>query len=260
MSAETDFLGNVVDIKKLKESVFSYINLRLGSGMVENELDPEHYENALIRAVEVFQTRSSGAVEESFAFIKTQTGVQVYTLPEEIQYVRQIWRRSLGDLGNAGTQIDPFSQGYLNVYILNSGRAGGLLNYELFKDYEFQVDRMFGGQIDFNFNSITKQLTLVRKPYGNNETLLLQTYNLKPLVQLLVDYRSLTFIKEYAYCLAKHTLGTARSKFGSIAGPGGGTTLDGESLKNEALAEMDKLHEDISNFRFGETPTSFIIG
>jgi hypothetical protein len=260
MMAEETVNGNVVDIQKLKQQVFSYVELSLGSQMVEVELDPAHYETCLQRAVEVFQTRSSAAVEESFAFLSTQKDVQIYTLPEEVQYVRQIWRRSLGDLGNAGTQIDPFSQGYLNVYILNSGRAGGLLNYELFKDYEFQVDRMFGGQIDFNFNSITKKLSLIRRPYGTNETLLLQTYNLKPLVQLLVDYRTLTFIKGYTLALCKHALGEAREKYTAINGPGGGTSLNGAALKAEAMGEMDKMHEDISNFRFGETPVAFIIG
>ena len=132
MSEET-VNGNVVDTDKLKNQIFDYVRFMLGDQMIEVELEPEHYENALTRAVEVFRTRSSAAVEESFAFLSTQKDVQNYTLPQEVQYVRQIWRRSLGDLGNAGTQIDPFSQGYLNVYILNSGRAGGLLNYELFK-------------------------------------------------------------------------------------------------------------------------------
>ena len=251
---------NVVDLAKLKNNVFDFAKLMLGDKMTEVELDPEHYENALTRSVEVFQTRSSAAVEESFAFLTTQRDVQIYTMPEEVQYVRQIWRRSLGDLGNAGTQIDPFSQGYLNVYILNSGRAGGVLNYELFKDYEFQVDRMFGGQIDFNFNSITKKLTLIRRPYGTNETLLLQTYNMRPLVQLLTDYRSLTFIKEYVLCLCKWQLGQAREKFGTIPGPGGGTTMNGAQLKAEAQLGIDKLHEDIGNFRFGETPLGLVIG
>jgi hypothetical protein len=251
---------NIVDLNKLKQGVFDYIRIRLGDKMVEVELDPEHYENALTRAVEVFQTRSSAAVEESFAFLKTQKDVQIYTLPEEVQYVRQIWRRSLGDLGNAGSQIDPFSQGYLNVYILNSGRNGGLLNYELFKDYEFQVDRMFGGQIDFNYNSVNHKLTLIRRPYGTNETLLLQTYNMKPLVQLLTDYRTLTFIKEYAYAICLSELGHARSKFSSIPGPGGGTTLDGASLLTESDKIIEALHLDIINYHFGETPLGLIIG
>ena len=252
--------GNVIDTDKLKNQVFDYVRFMLGDLMVEVELESAHYENALTRAVEVFQTRSSAAVEESFAFLSTQKDVQNYTLPQEVQYVRQIWRRSLGDLGNAGSQIDPFSQGYLNVYILNSGRAGGVLNYELFKDYEFQVDRMFGGQIDFNYNSITKKLMLIRRPYGTNEILLLQTYNLKPLCQLLVDYRSLTFIKEYTLNLCKMELGNAREKFASIPGPGGGTSLNGAALKAEAQAGMDKLHEDIEKYRFGEQPLSLIIG
>jgi len=259
MSEET-VNGNVVDTDKLKNQIFDYVRFMLGDQMIEVELEPEHYENALTRAVEVFRTRSSAAVEESFAFLSTQKDVQNYTLPQEVQYVRQIWRRSLGDLGNAGTQIDPFSQGYLNVYILNSGRAGGLLNYELFKDYEFQVSRMFGGEIDFNYNSITKKLMLIRRPMGTNEILLLQTYNMKPLCQLLVDYRTLTFIKEYTYALCLRELGHARSKFASIPGPGGGTTLDGQTL----LAEADKLievaHLDITNYRFGETPLGLVIG
>jgi len=252
--------NNVVDINKLRQDIFDYVKLRLGDKMITVELEPEHYQNALQRSIEVFRTRSSAAVEESYAFLTTVKDVQVYTMPEEVQYVRQIWRRSLGDLGNAGTQIDPFSQGYLNVYILNSGRAGGVLNYELFKDYEFQVDRMFGGQIDFNYNSITKKLSLIRRPYGTYETLLLWTYNLKPEVQLLTDYRSLTFIKEYTYALCLSELGHAREKFAQIPGPGGGTTLNGSALKAEAKELMDGMHQDISNFRFGETPTALIIG
>jgi len=94
----------LVDVKKLREKVFSYTRLMLGEGMVDVELDPEHFDNALTRAIEVFRTRSSAAVEESFAFLATQTDVQIYTLPEEVQTVMKIWRRSIGDVGNAGSQ------------------------------------------------------------------------------------------------------------------------------------------------------------
>jgi hypothetical protein len=251
---------NIGSLDVLKNRVFDYVKSRLGDKMVEIDLEPFHYEQALTRAQEVLQTRSAAATEESFAFLAVQNDVQIYTLPEEIQYVLQIWRRSLGDLGNGGSEIDPFSQGYLNVYILNAGRSGGLLNYELFKDYEFQVDRMFGGQIDYNYNSITKELTLIRKPCGENERLLLQTYNFRPLVQLLSDPLTLTFFKEYTYALCLSSLGHARAKYNSLISPGGGTSLDGASLIAESQALMTELDTALSNYRFGGTPLSFIIG
>ncbi|VVC05182.1 Uncharacterised protein [uncultured archaeon] len=245
---------------QMKQSVFNYVQLRLGDKMVRVELPPESYENSLTRAVEVFRTRSNAAVEESFSFLKIEKDVQIYVLPQEIQFVRQIWRRNIGDLGNAGSAVDPFSQGYLNVYILNSGRNGGLLNYELFKNYEFLTSRFFGGFINFTFNSVTKKLTLHQKPYGDIETVMLWTYNLKPLVQLLTDYRTLTFLKEYTYALCLSELGQAREKYASIPGPSGGTTLNGAALKAESAELIQKLHEDIQNYHFGEEPLGMIIG
>jgi len=250
----------LVDVKKLREKVFSYTRLMLGEGMVDVELDPEHFDNALTRAIEVFRTRSSAAVEESFAFLATQTDVQIYTLPEEVQTVMKIWRRSIGDVGNAGSQFDPFYSGFLNSYMLNAGQSGGLLTFELFSGYSQMVSRMFGGEIGFNFNSVTKKLTLIRQPRGTGERLLLQIYNLKPEVQLLSDFKSLTFIKEYVLALSKKALGEAREKYGTIIGPGGGVSLNGQSLKAEGQAMIDKLHEEITLYKFGEIPLGIIFG
>lgn len=249
-----------VDIQKLRQEVYDYVELRLGKGMVDVELDPEHMQNSLKRAIEVFRTRSSGAVEESFAFLALQKDVQIYTLPIETECVVKIWRRSMGDLGNGGSQFDPFSQGMLNLYILNGARTGGLLSYELWSQYSFQVGRMMGAEIDFTFNSVTKKLSLIRRPLGNGESVLLQVYIKKPEYQLLADYKSLTFIKEYTLALSKITLGEAREKYGSIIGPSGGVTLNGSSLKNEGQSMIDKLHEDIQNYKFGETPLGILLG
>jgi hypothetical protein len=55
-------------------------------------------------------------------------------------------------------------------------------------------------------------------------------------------------------------LGEARGKFNTIAGPQGGTTLNGESLKNEGQAEMERLDNEINNYQEGGTPFSFVIG
>ena len=56
------------------------------------------------------------------------------------------------------------------------------------------------------------------------------------------------WIQDYALALAKYTLGEARSKFSTIAGPQGGTSLNGDSLKAEAQVELDKLDEELRNY------------
>ena len=55
-------------------------------------------------------------------------------------------------------------------------------------------------------------------------------------------------------------LGEARGKFNTIAGPQGGTTLNGAELKQVGVTEMEKLDDEISNFAEGGTPHSFVIG
>jgi hypothetical protein len=67
-------------------------------------------------------------------------------------------------------------------------------------------------------------------------------------------------LRDHAYAKAKFMLGEARSKFATIAGPQGGTSLNGDALKSEAQAELDKLEEDLKTYAEGGTPLGFIIG
>ena len=77
---------------------------------------------------------------------------------------------------------------------------------------------------------------------------------------LLNDPQAFPWIQEYAYALVMMSIGQAREKFSSIAGPGGGTTLNGGALKAEAKELLDKLEEDINNFIDGGTPMTWVIG
>jgi len=55
-------------------------------------------------------------------------------------------------------------------------------------------------------------------------------------------------------------IGEARSKFASIAGPQGGGTLNGDALKAEAQAEMEKLEQEVGDATAGGTGYGFLIG
>jgi hypothetical protein len=68
------------------------------------------------------------------------------------------------------------------------------------------------------------------------------------------------WVRDYTLAVCKVMLGEARSKFGNIAGPQGGTTLNGETLKQEGMAMMEKLDQEILLNMEGGNATSFIIG
>jgi len=230
-----------------KQQVFDFCKAMLGDGMVDVELDPIHYETALNRALAVFRQRSDNAVEESYVFLNLLVDTNEYILPAEIQQVRQIYRRSIGSRtggGSGGTVFEPFNLAYTNTYLLSSTNMGGLLTYELFAQYQELVGKMFGSFINFTFNSQSKKLRIEQRP-RTEESVMLLCYNVRPDFALISDTYSGQWIKDYALANCKMMLGQAREKFAQIAGPQGGSSLNGAALKTEAQTEMDKLMEDL---------------
>ena len=85
-------------------------------------------------------------------------------------------------------------------------------------------------------------------------------YNYRPDENLLEDYLAKQWIKDYTVATCKYMLGEARSKFAQIAGPQGGSALNGDALKAEAQAEMEKLEADVSTQVAGGAGYGFLIG
>ena len=90
--------------------------------------------------------------------------------------------------------------------------------------------------------------------------MLLWTYNLKPEIQLLADFQIQQWIRDYMVAVSKMIIGEAREKFGTIAGPNGGGTLNGTAMKSEAKEEMADLIKQLVNFVDGSQPLTFVIG
>ena len=247
-------------LDELKSELFKSIYYNLGGDMVDVELDPNHYEYGLKQALEIYRQRSSNSVEESYVFLDLIQDQHDYILPSEIMNVQQVFRRTLGSASSTTSNLEPFEAGYMNMYLLQSGRVGGLANYEFFSQYQEQASKMFGGYINFTFNTVTKKLSLVRRPRNSEENVLLWVHNHKPDITLLQDTYAYPWIKGYTQAMVKKSLGEAREKFATIAGPGGGTVLNGAALKAEAAAEMDALIQDLNNFVDGGAPMWFVIG
>ena len=160
---------------------------------------------------------------------------------------------------SGGSLFDPFGLAYTNAYLLSSSKMGGLATYDFFSQYQELVGRMFGSFIEFKWNTTTKQLTLLQRPRAE-ENLLLYVYNYRPDSELLNDYLASQWIKDYTLAGCKYMLGEARSKFATIAGPQGGSTLNGDALKAEAQQEMEKLEADRMQQVGGGVGYGFTIG
>jgi hypothetical protein len=165
----------------------------------------------------------------------------------------------VGTTTSGSTFFDPFQAAYVNTYLINSGRLGGLLTYELFADYQKLVFKMFGGYIIHSYNPYTRKLLITRKVL-TQEQVMLHVFKYKSEEELIGNLYSGPWVKSFSLAQAKMMLGQAREKFTTVAGPQGGTQLNGAQLKAEGLAETDKLIEELKNYVDGSSPPYFILG
>lgn len=249
-------------LDQARQSVFDYCKAMLGEGMIDIELDPVHYETALNRSLAIYRQRSDNSVEESMAFITLTENQNEYILPKEIQHVRQIFRRSIGSRtggGTGGTVFEPFNMAYTNTYLLSSTNMGGLLTYELFAGYQELVGKMFGSFINFTWHPQSHKLVIQQRPRGDEEVML-WVYNTRPDWAIIDDVYAGQWIKDFSLANCKIMLGQAREKFASIAGPQGGTALNGSSMKSEGQADIDRLTVELTTAVSGGIGYTFITG
>lgn len=248
-------------LETLKQNLNDYVRLQLGGDIVDIELDPAHYETAYQKTIGTYRQRAQNAYEESYSFMELIRDVNIYQLPQEVVSVRQIFRRTFGDsTGPFASNFDPFAQASLNVYLMNFNVAGGLATYDFYSQYVELAARMFGGYVNYTFNPVTKKLQIIRDPKGTGENVLLWTYNLKPEINLLSDFQISQWIRDYMVANCKMIIGEAREKFGTIAGPQGGGTLNGAAMKAEAKEAITALEEQLKNYVDGSQPLTWVIG
>jgi hypothetical protein len=242
-----------------KSDLIKEMELRLGGGMVDVELDPEHYELAIKKSLQKYRQRAENAVEESFIFLSLQLDVSEYTLPDEIIEVRDIYRRTTGVSSGTGNDIEPFQANYLNTYLLGSQRSGGLASFDFLQQNRETMGRLFGAEIMFTWRPQDHKLILHRKIKANDECFL-HVYNYRPDESILSDTYAGPWVKDYAFAHVRLMLAEARGKFTQIAGPQGGTTMNADQLRADAQADIDKLETELTLYNDGSTGLGFIIG
>jgi len=244
----------------VKDELIKEIELRLGGGMVDVELDSAHYELAIAKSLRKYRQRSAGAVEETFIPVRIHPEQQMYQLPANVVTVREVIKRYQGAVtSGVGVDFEPFNAVYLSNLMLQNSGMQNLVSYELYAGRRDLIARMFGAYVTFSWNQNDHSLLLHRK-FSAEDEIFVWCFTERPDDALLNDSYGGPWIKDYAFAHAKFFLGEARSKFATIAGPQGGTSLNGDNLKSEAAAEMEKLEQDLVTYVEGGQPMGFIIG
>ena len=131
-------------LPELKQNLIEYCKLTMGDQIVDLELDPAHYEAAYQRTIGTYRQRANNAYEEAYIFMELIRDENIYTLPQEVTSVRQIFRRTFGDsTGPFASNFDPFAQASINVYLMNFNVAGGLATYDFYSQYVELAGRMY---------------------------------------------------------------------------------------------------------------------
>ena len=245
----------------MRDQIKQEVVTMLGYGMVRVELTDDALELAVNLAIDKFRQKASNAYEEAWLELNLQMNQSVYTLPNEVEHVRKIFRRGNGVVAGTQGTMDPFALAYANSYLQSAvrGSSGGLLTYELQHSFDKTAGRMFGREIIFQWNPVSKQLTLNRDIRGGEEVML-WSYILKPEEMIFKDHLIRPWLRDWTLAECKIILGRVRGKISAIPGPNGAINLNGDALVKEGMAEKEYLLDQLKRYGTGSMPLSFIFG
>ena len=248
-------------LEEAKEALYNNIRLRLGGDIVDLELDPQHYEAAYNYTIKLYRQRAQNSTQETYTLMTVIQNVDTYTLPAEFVNVRCLYRRTVGlETGPSSTSFDPFSSAILNTYLLNYNYTGGMATYDFYAGYVELAARMFGGYVNYTFNPVTKVLRVVRDFKGTGERILIWADIQRPELELLMDPGIGVWIGDMILAVLKGIIGEAREKYASIAGPSGGTSLNGTAMKAESKELQAMLLDQLTKYVDYSQPLTWIQG
>ena len=97
------------ELQTEKQKLIDFVRYSLGDGMVDVELDPQHYDIAFNKAADVYRQRSSNGVEESYGFLELVK--DIYNVQRTKPYTNQ----PINPTAGAITIFGKFFSNHLNI-------------------------------------------------------------------------------------------------------------------------------------------------
>lgn len=249
--------------KKTIKDLRKAINIRLAGTLVDVELEKDELDYAIGFALDIYRQRVENATKEQGIIFGVKEGQQKYDLSdrEDIIDIVGIYRNSLGATASSGRDLDPFLLQFTNQMM---SYAGGTNGYGSLATLDFQrqhlelLEVLMAHQPQYYFNKSTNELTF-HNMINRDEAYLVVAECWRSDEELFNDPDIYPWIQSYAIAVSKQILGDARSMFQTLAGPGGGISMNGSELKQEAQVEIDKLEEELKMFVTSRMGMPFIM-
>jgi len=245
-----DHETNNPETHRLLERLYKENYIRLGGSSIDVHLEDEDYTTAWNLAVDTYRQMGGGSVYKSWIACQLVPGVQEIILDERVDNVIKIWRaRGLfgGQAGGSGA-FESFGAATANTLLRGgigqNGAAFDLVSYDLVLQYQETLDRLFVRELQFVFRTEANSLFLLQVPNAPEE-ILIESMVLKSFQELLRDHFAKRWLRDYHLAEMKIILGEKYRVFATIPGAQGGTTMKGEQLVSEGLAEKEKLEDDL---------------
>ena len=242
-------LQDVTEFNLFEKSIKDYVLARLGHPVVRVELTPFQIKTCIDEAITKLEYHAP-MWARNFATLEASAGIGLYTLPDHIaqnlSYV--VYKKSLLSTNFPAESFESdafisFFAGYQRHFYANMG------DFLLLQQHMEQMRKILSNEGTWDVVN-GNMLQLYPTP-GTNQPVILE-YRALDSNTLHPAYRN--WIQKYALAIGKMTLGEIRSKYKSLPSPGGGATLNGQEIKQEGLAERDKLEEQLKEL---EEPPAF---
>lgn len=223
-----------------RSTLKDYTKRALGFPKVEIELDDAQIYDCMDAAIEIFSQQMP--IRKSI--VKNIGGTSVVLTAEEagigIYDVRpeSAAESPLGGAGLIDVSLGPID--FVGVY------GTGLADIVIQQQYKKTADIVMGEELDWEYDSESRTLTVTPSAIGNVEVITLHEWTIEAMP---IKFRS--WIRRWTIAEASERLGFVRRKLGAIPGASTSMDLDGGDLVGEARESKDMLLEEIRN-AFGD--------
>lgn len=232
-----------------RRELANYVLSMLGYPTVQVELTKMQLDFAIDDALEVLRLRTSSAYKRAYVVVDLFPNQQAYTFAnrssqlDRVVRVIKLHRTKFGRIG-AYSYEDTF--GHAMVQQLYYAGSFDILSYHLLAQYNEMINMVFANDITFSWSE-SDRLLMLQQTIRNKERILAEVELEKTEQELIRDRVLRNWVKKYTLGKSMLILAQPRGKFASLAGAGGGVSLNAADLQTQGQQLIDECNSDIDN-------------